>query len=315
MRAMILAAGLGTRMRPLTDKRPKCLMPVMNRPLLGLWLERMAAWGVERAVVNTHYLAPMVERWLAEQGDNGLEVVESHEPVILGTGGGLVAARDALGNHPFLLANSDVLATARLPLLIERLEASGALAVLGLIDRPEINTVALDQGLGVLGFKGDAGLPGDARWLTYSGLAAIHPRLLDYLPGEGYSTLVEGVRAALAVGGLVLGQRLEGFWDDLGAPERYWELHRTLFEAPPPGLEALAPEGRLVLAPGAEISPEAEVDGFAVLGPGAVVAAGARLKDSLLLPGARILPGAEVSKAVLGDGFAASGRLQGGAHA
>ncbi len=315
MRAMILAAGLGTRLRPLTDKCPKCLMPVMNRPLLGLWLERLAAWGVERAVVNTHHLAPMVSAWLGRHAQPGLEVVISHEPVILGTGGGLVAARESLGEEPFLLVNADVLATGEVPALIERLRDSGALAVLGLKDWPEVNTVALDARGRVLGFKKDPAPPVGERWLTYTGLAALDPRLLDFLPPTGYSTLVRGLQAALAEGGLVLGAELPGFWDDLGTPERLWDLHRRIISGPPVGLEGLAPADPVVLAPGAKISPQAEVEGFAVLGDGATVEAGASVRDVVLLPNARVEPGARVSEAVLGDGFAARGRIAGGAHA
>ncbi|MCF8032155.1 MAG: NDP-sugar synthase [Desulfarculaceae bacterium] len=315
MRAMILAAGLGNRMRPLTNKRPKCLMPVMNRPLLGLWLERLADWGVERAVVNTHHLAPLVEQWLAGRAPGGPEVVISPEPEILGTGGGLVAARPALGEEPFLLVNSDLVATAHVPDLLEPMEARKAVAVLGLVDEPRFgNTVGLDREGRVLGFRRQDELS-PPRWLTYTGLAAIHPRLLDYLPATGYSTLVEGLRAAIAAGEKVWGAPLEGFWDNLGTPEDLLRMHSALFTAPPPGLEALAPAGPVVLAPGAELSREAEVEGFAVLGPGVVVEAGARLKDSLLLPGVRVEAGASVSGAVLGDGFAARGRLQGGAYA
>ena len=315
MRAMILAAGFGTRLRPLTGKRPKCLMPVMNRPLLGLWLERLSAWGVERAVVNTHHLAPMVEAWLERRAPAGLELVLSFEPVILGTGGGLAAARPSLGGEPFLLLNADVLATAPVPALLQRLEQSGALAVLGLADEPRVNTVAVDNGGRVLGFQGQPGLPGGARWLTYSGLAAIHPRLLDFLPAGGYSTLVQGIKAALAAGELVLGQELDGFWDDLGTPEKLWRLHRRLAGSPPPGLEHLAPAGPALLAPQARLHPQARVEGFAVLGRGAVVEAGARLRDVVLLPGARAAAGARVSRAILGDGFLARGRIEGGAYA
>jgi len=315
MRAMVLAAGLGTRLLPLTKRRPKCLMPVMNRPLLGLWLESLAAWSVERAVINTHHLAPMVRSWLRENPVPGLEAIESFEPEILGTGGGPRAARRLLGEDPFLLVNSDVLCTARLPELARALESSGALAVLGVVDDARFNTAALDADGRVLGFKGDAGPPADARWRTYSGLAALAPRLLDFMPPEGYSTLVQGLRSALEAGELVLGLELEGYWDDLGTPERLWGLHRSLAAGGVPGLQGLRPEGPATMAHGAYVDPHAALEGFCVLGPGARVEAGARVRDSLLLPGARAAAGARVSEAVLGDGFTARGKIEGGAHA
>ncbi|MCA1989328.1 MAG: NDP-sugar synthase [Desulfarculus sp.] len=315
MHAMVLAAGLGTRLAPLTGRRPKCLMPVMNRPLLGWWLDRLAAHGVTRTVVNTHHLAPLVRAWLAEYDSAGLEVWESHEPVILGTGGGLVAAREALGSEPFLLVNSDVLAADDPRPLLARRAEEDAIAVLGLVDDPRFNTVALDQAGQVLGFKGQD-LPAEpAQWRTYTGLAALHPDLLDYLPAVGFSTLVEGLSAALAAGRSVRGLVLPGFWDDLGTPERLLALHRRLLEDQPPGLADLAPAGPLVRGEGSWVDPAARIEGFCVLGHGARLEAGAYVRDSLLLPGAVVAAGARVSDAVLGDGFLARGEIAGGAHA
>lgn len=315
MRAMVLAAGLGIRLRPLTDKRPKCLMPVMNRPLLDLWLQRLAAGGVQRVVINTHHLAELVWDWLPAHTPPGLEVMLSHEPEILGTGGGLVAARPLLGRAPFLLVNADVLSTAPAARLLEIEQHSGALAVLGLVNQPKINTVALDESGRVLGFAGDHGPPTAARWRTYTGLACLTPALLDLLPAEGYATLVQGLQAALAQGGLVLGVELGGFWDDLGTPQRLLDLHRRLVYEPPDELREIAPGQPLALGPGARVQPGARVLGFAVLGQEAVIEAGARVQDSLLLPGARVAAGARVRDAVLGDGFVAQGDIKGGAHA
>ncbi len=322
MRAMVLAAGWGTRLRPLTNLRPKCLMPAADRTLLGLWLERLAGWGVERAVVNTHHLAEPVRARLA-RGWPGLEVVESFEPELLGTGGGLVAARAALGPEPFLLVNADVLATSELPPLVQTLERSGAVAVLGLKDEPRFNTVALDPAGQVRGFQGDPASPpasppvppGQVRWRTYTGLAAVHPRLLSFLPPAGPSSLVQGLRAALAAGEVVLGVELDGFWDDLGTPERLLVLHRDLALGRRPELAGLAPSGPVWLGPGARAAKGARLEGFVFAGAGARVEAGAVVRDSLLLPGAVVRSGARVEQAVLGDGYLAAGQIEGGAHA
>jgi mannose-1-phosphate guanylyltransferase len=139
--------------------------------------------------------------------------------------------------------------------------------------------------------------------------------LLDFLPDRGFSTLVDGLRAALAAGRVVTGLQLAGFWDDLGTPQAIWKLHRALIAAPPEGLTHLAPSSPLVLAQEAAVQPGAWVSGFAVLGQGARVEAGAWLKDSILLPGARLTAGARVRNAILGDGFIAQGEIVGGAHA
>jgi len=232
-------------------------------------------------------------------------------PVILGMGAHVIK----VGLSPLImLVNSDVLATAPAPELLQTLKDEDAVAVLGLVDEARFNTVALDQADRVLGFQGQEGLS-PARWLTYSGLAALSPRLLDYLPSSGRSSLVEGLRAAIVGGEKVLGRPLAGFWDDLGTPERLIMLHRLLAHEPPQGLRGLSPEGPVLLGPGARLENGVQVKGFAVLGAGAVAEAGSFLHETVLLPGARVAAGAVVERTVLGDGFVATGRIQGGAHA
>lgn len=314
MRAMVLAAGFGTRLAPLNNLRPKCLMPVGRRTLLGLWLERLAGWGVGSAVVNTHHLAEKVRARL-RQGWPGLEVVESHEPIILGTGGGLQAAQSALGPDPFILLNSDVLSTVRVPALWETLSSRGALAVLGLKNDERFNSVALDAEGRVLGFKGDDGLPKDAKWRTYTGLAAIHPRLLEYLPASGFSSIVKGLRKAINAGETVLGVEQDGFWDDLGTPERLLLIHHDLARGALSEIAAVVGKGPLWIDQNAQIARDASLQGFVLAGRGVGVDEGALVKNSLLLPGARVQAGVGVENAVLGDGFIARSDIKGGAHA
>lgn len=313
MRAMVLAAGLGTRLLPLTRLRPKCLMPVYNQPLLAIWLHHLAGAGASRVVVNTHHLASMVRDELPRLAPPGLEVLESHEPEILGTGGALVAAARKLGRAPFLLANSDVLCSADPTPLIKYLQETGAVACLGLVDWPEVNTVALGPEGRVRGFYGDI-MAAPEQWLTYSGIAAISPELLNYLPGSGFSSLVDGLRGAIKDGRLVAGLELDGYWDDLGTPERYLAGHRDMLLSPP-GLEDLAAAGPIAVHPTASVHPDAVLQGFCSVGPGVKIGAGAHVSASVLLSGSSVAEGAVVSNTVLGDGFKASGEVRGGAHA
>lgn len=106
MRAMLLAAGLGTRLRPMTDTMPKCMVDIHGRPLLALWLERLLEGGIERVLVNTHWFAPVVEAHV-RQSPWVSRVDLVHEPELLGTGGTLVANRDWFGGKPLLLAHAD----------------------------------------------------------------------------------------------------------------------------------------------------------------------------------------------------------------
>lgn len=315
MRAMILAAGLGTRLMPLTRLRAKCLMPIMNRPLLDLWLEQLSKAGAEAVVVNTHHLASMVEDHLAADPPQGCEVIISREPEILGTGGGLVQAREHLGAESFVLVNADVVAAIDLPALYQCHLASGALATLYVHDDPRFNTVAVDPAGRVVGFKGDAIGESDVAWLTYCGIAVLSPELLGFLPSTGKSSLIDAFRQALAAGGQIDAMPLTGFWDDMGQPGALLGLHLRLASDPPPGLEHLAPGKSLVLGKGARVSESAQVSGLVVLGPGAEIQDNARVSNSLLLDHARVAAGARVRDAVLGDGFFAQGEIRGGAHA
>lgn len=314
MRAMVLAAGLGTRLLPLTRLRPKCLMPVYNQPLLAIWLHRLAGVGSSRVVVNTHHLAGLVRDEIPRLAPPGLEVLESHEPQILGTGGALIAARQKLGGRPFLLGNADVLCSADPTPLLDHLKEKDAVACLGLVDWPEVNSVALGPQGRVHGFYGDI-MPAPEQWLTYSGVAAISSELLDFLPGSGFSSLVQGLRAAIKAGRLVAGLHMDGYWDDLGTPIRYLAGHRDLLVDVPPGLEDVAAAGPIAVHPTATVHPSARLEGFCAVGPGVTIGRDARVSASVLLPGSAVADGSVVANTVLGDGFKASGEVRGGAHA
>jgi mannose-1-phosphate guanylyltransferase len=122
MRALLLAAGIGSRLRPITDTVPKCLVPIHGKPLLGYWLDLLFGGGIERALVNTHYLAAQVEAFAAASPwQDRLDLV--YESELLGTGGTMLANRDYFGRAPFLLAHADNLTTFDLAQMIRRHEA------------------------------------------------------------------------------------------------------------------------------------------------------------------------------------------------
>ena len=114
MRALLLAAGLGTRLRPLTDHLPKCLVPIHGRPLLDYWLETLVDCGIEEILVNTHYLAPLVVEFLGKSTWSG-HVKLVHEEILLGTGGTVLKNRDFFGNEAFIVAHADNLTLFDVP--------------------------------------------------------------------------------------------------------------------------------------------------------------------------------------------------------
>ncbi len=220
LRGMVLAAGYGTRLAPVTDHVPKPLLTVGGVSLLDRALRTMATAGCEAAAVNTHHLGGMIASHLAA-GKTTLPVRLFPEDEILGTGGALHGARDFLAGAPdFLLHNGDVLWGGDLAGLVDRHRRSGAVATLLLTDWPRVNSVAVAPDGAVLTLRG-RGVSAAAH-LTYTGIGIFSRAILDDIP-PGFSSLVDPVERALqAVPGSVRGVVLPGGrWSDLGTPGRY----------------------------------------------------------------------------------------------
>jgi NDP-sugar pyrophosphorylase family protein len=303
MKAMVLAAGLGRRLLPLTRRWPKCLMPVANQPLLGLALEQLRRQGAEQVVVNTHHLAPEVQKYLRAFWPH---TSVSHEPVILGTGGALAQAADFFQDEPFWLRNADVLSKADLGQLSRVMRENKAIACLGVVDDSRFNSLAMDQQGFLLGVAGYQEFQYSGRLYTYAGLACFAPRFLAYLPPVYPSSLVEAWLAALAAKEKIMTVVLKEDWNDLGTWRQLWQANYELG----------AGEDKILLTErGAEVKPGAVIEGFCFMSANSRVEAGAWVKNSLLLPRATVTSGAVVENAIIGKGFQAKGVLRGGAFA
>ena len=219
--AMVLAAGLGERMRPLTDRMPKPLVPVAGKPLIDHVLDRLAAAGVERAVVNVHYLADMIERHL--KGRTRPQIVISDErEKLLNTGGGVVKALDAIGREPFFHVNSDTIWIDGVKPNLERLAEAFDPTTMDalLLLAPVADSIGYAN-------RGDFGMASDGRLtrrgereiapFVYAGAALLSPKLFKDAPAGAFSLTALFDRAA-AVGRLH-GLRLEGVWMHVGTPE------------------------------------------------------------------------------------------------
>ena len=182
MKAFLLAAGLGTRLRPITDTVPKCMVEVGGRPMLDIWLDALAKAGVDEVLVNTHHLPAVVEAHVA--GRSGAPAVRlSHEPVLLGSAGTLLANRDFVaGEDMFLVVYADNLTDFDLARLVEAHRSGGMLATLSVFRAPrpsECGIVDVRDGR-VVGFvEKPASPPGD---LANAGMYAFSPRVLDEIP-------------------------------------------------------------------------------------------------------------------------------------
>ena len=220
MKAMILAAGRGERMRPLTDHTPKPLLPVAGQPLIVHHLKALRAAGIADLVINTGHLGERLPATLGDGRQWGVRIVYSPEPPdALETGGGIFRALPLLGAEPFLVVNGDVWTDYPL----SQLPATPlGLAHLVLVDNPPHHPQ------GDFSLEGDDGRVGEAgeRRLTFGGLSVLRPELFAGC-APGRFPLGPLLRRAMA-DGAVTGERYPGAWRDIGTPQRLAELDREL---------------------------------------------------------------------------------------
>lgn len=223
MKAIILAAGRGERMRPLTDKLPKPLLEAGGRPLIVWHVEKLAAAGFTQIVINHSYLGALIESALGDGARFGIAITYSREAEALETAGGIANALLLLGSAPFAAVNADVFSDcdyARLARAAERLAQPGPVAHLVLVDNPAHHQAG-DFALH------DATVAVDGARFTFSGLAAYRPAM--------FAGITAGTKAKLApllrehiIAGRVSGEHHHGRWCDVGTPERLAALNREL---------------------------------------------------------------------------------------
>ena len=231
MRAMILAAGLGTRLRPLTDHRPKALVEVAGRTLLEITLTRLRAHGIHEVVVNAHHFAEMIVQYLKANGNFGMQVEVVREDNLLDTGGGLKNAayffRDTI-EEPFLVHNVDVISTIDLERMIQFHNERGALATLAVQHRETSRYLLFDDRSQLCGRRsGKDGAPDLVRpsvkvnALAFSGIHVISPHIFAKMTETGaFSILTSYLRLAAQGEAILAFEDNQAYWRDLGTPER-----------------------------------------------------------------------------------------------
>jgi NDP-sugar pyrophosphorylase family protein len=233
MKAMILAAGLGTRLRPLTNDRPKALVEIAGRTPLEITLDRLRIFGVHEVIINVHHFADKVVDYLRTHRDFGMRIVISHEDVLLDTGGGLKKAawffleNPESAKEPFLLHNVDVLSTIDLRRAVEFHTQRNALATLAVQSRKTSRYLLFDSSMKLCGRrKGEDGKPelvrpvSDVTALAFSGIHVISPRLLSTLSEEGAFSIITSYLRLAAQGESIQALAADDYyWRDLGKPE------------------------------------------------------------------------------------------------
>jgi NDP-sugar pyrophosphorylase family protein len=233
MRAMVFAAGLGTRLRPLTDERPKALVEIGGRTLLEITLARLREFGVSDVVINVHHFADKLVEYLGEHDNFGMRVQISREDVLLDTGGGLKHAAHFFldgakeADEPILVHNVDVISTIDLTRMVKTHAASRALATLAVQERKTSRYLMFDENLELCGRRVGEDTTAEivrksrqVQALAFSGIHIVSPRLLTMLTEDGSFSIIASYLRLAGRGEKIMGFRADQYsWRDVGKHE------------------------------------------------------------------------------------------------
>lgn len=298
MRAVILVGGFGTRLRPLTLSTPKQMLPVVGRPMIERVVERLAACGVDEAVLSLGYRPDAFLDAYPDDRCAGVHLHYAVEPEPLDTAGAIrFAAAESGVDNTFLVLNGDVLTDIDLSALValhRRRGGEGTIALTQVDDPSRYGVVPIDDDNLVLGFvekppRGEA--PTD--WIN-AGAYVFEPSVLDRIPAGRKVSIERLTFPQMVADGTLFASHCEGYWVDAGTPATYLQVQLDL-------VDGVRGEPERAVDVSASIEPGASVT-HSVLMAAAVVAAGADVRDSVLLPGAVVEAGARVSGSVVGAG-------------
>ena len=285
MKAMILAAGLGTRLRPLTDKRPKALVPVVNRPMIERAIEYLKRYGTEAIVVNTHHHHNLIVDYLDGGKPFGLKIDVRVEPEILGTGGAIKNTEGFWDDEPFIVFNSDILTDIDLVPAYETHKESKGLVTLILHDREPYNQIGIDHS----GKITDIAPSNDPGRLAFTGIHIMSQELLSHIPDKGYSNIIDCYLALIRSGKEIRYHITEGhYWSDIGTVNSYKQVSKDLLD-----------QTRFSIAPECQIAPSATLRDWAVLGERTTLEEGAEIRGSILWDGVRVEQGRRVVDSIV----------------
>jgi mannose-1-phosphate guanylyltransferase len=332
MKAMVMAAGLGTRLRPLTYEVPKPMVPVGNRPVLELILRLLARQGFTEVVSNLHWFPDTIRDRIGDGSALGVELTYSYEDELLGTAGGVRNVRDYFGSDPFVVMAGDALTDIDLRALAEAHNSHDGLATLA------VKRVANTREFGVIVTGADGRIQGFQEKpdpaealsdLANCMIYALSPEVFDYFPDKQAVDFALDVFPALLEHDVPFYvHRTDAYWNDVGSPPEYLqgnldvalghvgvdpggELVEAAADPEAPGQNPLGDEraglpadcevdGRVLIGAGVEVGEGVRIDGPAVLGDGVRIGAGARIKRSLLLPGAEVPDGCYLVESIAG---------------
>ena len=287
MKAMILAAGFGTRLLPLTEMKPKALMPVANKPILARNIEYLISHGTMEIILNAHHHSQQVVDYLEDGASFGLKIEVKVEPEILGTGGGIKNTEEFWDKEPFLVINSDILTDINLAAVYQVHQTSGALVTLVLHDCEPYNQVQIDDQWNITDIAKN-NMPGR---LAFTGIHVIDPEVLSHIPKGVFSDIIDYYRELIRLGKPVRACLVKGhYWRDIGSIQSYLEANRELAD------------NSFVIGSGCSVDSTVKLIDWGVIGQNSRLEENVEVQRSVLWEGVTVKEGVKVMDAVVTSG-------------
>jgi mannose-1-phosphate guanylyltransferase/mannose-1-phosphate guanylyltransferase/phosphomannomutase len=316
MKAMVLAAGLGTRLRPLTYELPKPMVPVLGQPVMGHDLRLLAAHGFDDVIANLHYFPDQIKETFGDGSGYGVRLAYRFEPELLGTAGGVRNVRDHFGDETFLIVSGDALTDVDLTALWRRHREHGGIATLTLKrveDTSEYGVVIIDEEGRIQGFQEKPDPAEALSDLGNCGIYVFEPEIFDYFPDRPFVDWAQDVFPALLDQDVAFyGHEIDDYWNDVGSMHEYRQgnfdalagvvkLHAVPDSLPRAQVDDSAiVEGQVYIGDSCRIEAGVRLTGPVVLGDGCLVGEGSAIRESIVWPRTELPPGTVLIDAVTG---------------
>ena len=315
MKALVLAGGYATRLRPLSFTKPKLLFPIAGQPMLERTLSTFARIGVDNVILAVNYMADELKAYFGSHYRN-IRIQYSRESQPLGTGGPIRLARKLIGSRdPFLAMNGDILFDGNLSSMLDKHkkeEPVATIAVHAVADASRFGLVNVDDSMWVSSFLEKPSGESPVKGLINAGIYIMSPAIFDYIPPGRKISVERDVFPTLAKEGKLLGYELDGYWTDIGTIHDYLETNFSFLKmksSDTPIIEKpTSVSNNAILKPPCLVAKNAVIEDNAVVGPltvvgrGSVIEDGARVEKSVLFDDTRIGKNSIVSGSVIGDG-------------
>jgi mannose-1-phosphate guanylyltransferase len=288
--AFVLGAGLGTRLRPLTDELPKPLVPIFQKPLITFALDHLIDLGIDKFFINTHRLPETFVSAFPENRYSGIDLTFVNEPVLLETGGGIKNIEAQLGSEPFITYSGDLLTDVPLAPLVDEHFKRGNDVTLALRQTNFGSAIAFRDGR-VVDISNRFGIPGE---FDFANIAVWNRAVFERIPAGTKISFIPILGDWISQGGKIGGVVLEkGEWFNLGSRAEYFDVHRTILGGWRPAYVKTS-DWMARIHPTAVVDPTATIQGCSVVGKDCRVGAGAVLEDTILWPDSQIASNAEL---------------------